>query len=340
MKKKTEYIKKVGSEAWDKIQKEKLCPTPENFHVWYAYFEGKSPDIAHAIDMLKENKKKISDEAIENIYREFVDNRRKDNTIKKAGTQFYDTVLGLSTHIEGVNTLNKQRGENISEITRTIQKDHGSKDLEDILDTVVVNTHEILKDNTLLAQELDKSKNKMVLLQQDLENIKKEAATDSLTGLLNRKSFDESLFATAAEACESNEIFSLLMIDIDYFKLFNDTYGHQVGDQVLKLVAETLKKGVKGSDIVARYGGEEFCVILPNTPKNAATTVAEHLRQHVSSKDIINRGTGKVLGQIKLSVGVAQYKINEDLDQLIAYADKALYQAKHNGRDQVVVSEA
>ncbi len=339
MTKSTNHIKEVGKEAWDKIQTEGLLPIPENFHVLYAYFEGKSPDIEHAIDMLHKGKKPISDETIGNIYKGFIDDKRKGHAVKKAGSQVYDTVLGLSTHIERINTTNQARGERLSKATDKIQEENTSGDLKEILDTVVLDTQEILKDNTLLAQELDKSKNKMMVLQQDLENIKKEAATDSLTGLLNRKSFDESLLKVAETACETKDPFSLLMIDIDHFKNFNDTYGHQVVDQVLKLVAATLKKGVKGGDIVSRYGGEEFTIILPDTPQRAARTVAEHLRKHVSSKDIINRGTGKVLGQIRLSVGVSEYKTKEDLGQLIERADRALYQAKNNGRDQVVVSD-
>ena len=129
------------------------------------------------------------------------------------------------------------------------------------------------------------------------------------------------------------------MLDIDYFKKFNDTYGHQVGDQVLKLVASTLKTGVKGGDIVARYGGEEFAIILPKTTKENAFTVAEHVRDSVSSKDIINRGTGKVLGQIRLSVGVSEYKPGESIEDLIERADKALYEAKNNGRNQTIISK-
>lgn len=211
--------------------------------------------------------------------------------------------------------------------------------MKEIIDHVVVDTQEILKDNRLLAEELDRSKNAMVAMQQDLENIKKEAATDSLTGLLNRKSFDELLESSAQEAQEIKETFALLMVDIDHFKKFNDTYGHQIGDQVLKLVAATLKNGVKGGDIVARYGGEEFCLILPRTTKEDAAIVAEHLRANVSSKDVINRGTGKVLGQIRLSAGVAEYSIGEKLEDIIEAADKALYDAKNTGRDKVCISD-
>jgi diguanylate cyclase len=337
--KKNNKIKDTGNAAWKDITTKDLLPTPETYHVLYAYFEGKSPDIAHAIDMIKEKEKTISDKDVANIYRTFISNRRQENAVEKAGNQMYDTVLGLSSKIDIINTENKRRGARLSEVTGKMDGQQTPEHLREIIDTVVVDTHEILRDNTILAQELNKSKIAMAALQQDLENTKKEAARDSLTGLLNRKSFDEALISVEKSVPKEKANFSLLMLDIDYFKKFNDTYGHQVGDQVLKLVASTLKTGVKGGDIVARYGGEEFAIILPKTTKENAFAVAEHVRDSVSSKDIINRGTGKVLGQIRLSVGVSEYKPGEALEDLIERADKALYEAKNNGRNQTIISK-
>ena len=124
----------------------------------------------------------------------------------------------------------------------------------------------------------------------------------------------------------------------DHFKGFNDNYGHQVGDQVLRLVARTLVDGVKGKDLVARYGGEEFVVILPDTQLQGGVIVADHLRKAVANKELINRSTGDKLGRITLSVGVSEFHKAETVEALIERADQALYTAKHNGRDQVASS--
>ncbi len=108
-----------------------------------------------------------------------------------------------------------------------------------------------------------------------------------------------------AEAAERSEPLSLLMTDIDHFKSFNDTWGHLTGDQVLRLVAMSLKQNVKGQDIAARYGGEEFAVILPNTVLRSALTVADHIRRAVMSKELMKRSTGQNLGRVTISLGVA-----------------------------------
>ena len=96
-----------------------------------------------------------------------------------------------------------------------------------------------------------------------------------------------------------------MMTDIDHFKKFNDTYGHLTGDQVLRLVAMSVKQNVKGQDIAARYGGEEFAVVLPNTVLRSAITVADHIRRAVMAKELMKRSTGEHLGRVTISVGVA-----------------------------------
>ena len=129
---------------------------------------------------------------------------------------------------------------------------------------------------------------------------------------------------------------SLLIIDIDYFKKFNDTFGHQIGDQVLKLLAQTLTSSIKGQDLAARFGGEEFCVILPGTGVDNAVKLAEIIRNKVGKKQVLNRKTGESMGQITVSVGVAEFSYGEPLSQLILRADEAMYTAKRTGRNRVV----
>jgi diguanylate cyclase len=129
------------------------------------------------------------------------------------------------------------------------------------------------------------------------------------------------------------------MVDIDHFKQFNDAHGHQMGDQVLRLIGSTLTLSVKGQDTPARYGGEEFAIILPRTRLDDAVTLAEQIRKTVATKRVTKKNTGEALGKITLSLGVAMLRAQEPLGDLIMRADEALYAAKRGGRNRVVSEE-
>jgi diguanylate cyclase len=205
-----------------------------------------------------------------------------------------------------------------------------------VVDTLVKTTHEMRDTTRALEQRLTLSKTEISNLQQSLEAIRAESLTDPLTGLGNRKYFDRSIDTAIETALASGEPLSLLMFDIDYFKSFNDSYGHLTGDQVLRLVGMSLKQSIKGQDITARYGGEEFAVVLPSTALRQALTVADHIRRAVMSKELKKKSTGEILGRVTISVGVSMLKPGDDADSLIERADACLYAAKRAGRNRVV----
>ena len=126
------------------------------------------------------------------------------------------------------------------------------------------------------------------------------------------------------------------MCDVDHFKAFNDKYGHVTGDQVLRLVAMSVKQNVKGQDIAARYGGEEFAVALPKTALPQAITVADHIRHAVMTKELMKRSSGERLGRVTISIGVALLRPDDTPQSLIERADECLYAAKRNGRNRVI----
>jgi diguanylate cyclase len=225
--------------------------------------------------------------------------------------------------------------ESVSERMSTVKT---PQEMQAIVKSVMADTQMMLERNNKLEKELDKSSSLMQELQRDLEQVRKEAMTDGLTGLSNRKAFDAAIARVMEEATSTKGSFTLLMVDIDHFKSFNDNYGHQIGDQVLRLVARTLIEGVKGRDIAARYGGEEFVIILPDTTLSAGVAVGNSLRKAVATKDIINRSSSEKLGRITMSVGVAEFVPGESTEDLIERADSALYTAKHNGRNQVAAA--
>src|SRR6516165_8975612 len=162
--------------------------------------------------------------------------------------------------------------------------------------------------NKALEERLALSRTEISELQHSLEAMRVESLTDPLTGLGNRKYFDRMIEVAVQNALANNEPLSLMMFDIDHFKSFNDTYGHLTGDQVLRLVALSIKHNVKGQDIAARFGGEEFAIVLPRTALREATLVADQIRCAVMGKELMKRSTGQHLGRVTLSIGVAAFR--------------------------------
>lgn len=175
---------------------------------------------------------------------------------------------------------------------------------------------------------------KYLLKSRDFEHTYKLATTDGLTGLHNHRYFQEHMANSIERSKRYKENFSLLLIDIDHFKKFNDTYGHQAGDAVLRQVAETLKKMVRSSDLVARYGGEEMAIVLDNTGVREAMQIADKVCKQVADKPYkLSEGIEK---HVTISIGVSTFPFHgETSAELIEYSDRGLYRAKENGRNQV-----
>ncbi len=166
------------------------------------------------------------------------------------------------------------------------------------------------------------------------------SATDSLTGLANRRRFDEALAAEWTRAARSRQPLALVMLDVDHFKKFNDRYGHQAGDDCLKSIATTLRSGAqRPGDLAARYGGEEFVLILPNTDAEHARVLAEMLRKTVAGLGVRHQDSpeGKVTASIGAAITVPIGDSDHGRQELLHLADKALYRAKHAGRNRVEV---
>ena len=135
---------------------------------------------------------------------------------------------------------------------------------------------------------------------------------------------------------ETGAPLSILMIDIDHFKKFNDSYGHQVGDQVLRLVAKVLQESVRDVDLAARYGGEELIAVLPGADLGLCADVAERIRRRISEARLTRRSTGQEIASVTVSIGVAQFRLAEAAEATIERCDRALYQAKRAGRNRTV----
>lgn len=187
----------------------------------------------------------------------------------------------------------------------------------------------------VLAQVREKNQQ----LEESLKKVEEMAATDALTGLYNRRHFSKALDQCFAEAVRYEKDLSCVMIDLDSYKKLNDTYGHQVGDQLLMLAGKVITANKRAMDVAARYGGDEFVLLLPHANGDEASAMAQRIREEFlkSSAVLLKRETG-----VTMSIGVGSLRANRPIhaDQLVSLADQALYDAKDKGRNRISVSNS
>lgn len=319
------------------MMERKIPSTPQNFTVWYTYVSGREPDLIRAIDkLIAENGEFGSYENAE-LFEKFFGFTKEGARIQEASEQIDTSVKEVSSFLseaaEGTESFKSTLEESLEEIRGAGSAD----DLKHVVDALQKETGEMLIRSRNLEERLKSTTSEIDLLRRNLEEVRREAMTDALTGIANRKYFDIHLRTSVLHAMENGAPLTLVLVDIDHFKKFNDNYGHQTGDDVLRLVAHTLASNIKGRDTAARYGGEEFGIILPDTMLETGRILAEKIRTSISSKRFRKKQTGEELSSITISLGLAQYRPGEALVDFIQRSDDALYQAKRTGRNKAVL---
>jgi len=312
---------------------------PRNYELWYVYAAGFNRELNKAVNEALKRLGHLPEELTQRFYDEFLSPVRLSDRVGEVSTRVSRELDQIINLLEESGGNAESYGASLRSAADIIGSAGTKQQIRTALEKVIAATVSMEQYNSALEKQLKESRVQITELQESLEAIRYESLTDQLTGLANRKHFDQSLERAIDVAARRGEPLSLVLCDIDHFKKFNDTYGHQTGDQVLRLVGAAIKSTVKGRDLAARYGGEEFGIILPNTSLEAGVTVANQIRSAVMAKELIKRSTGESLGRITMSAGVATLRPLESRDSLIERADACLYASKHNGRNRVT-SEA
>jgi len=310
--------------------------TPRNYEIWYAYATGYQPSLNQKINETLKAHGTLSDADLELIYETYLSPLRLSDRIDNVGSQVKDEIEQVMAMIDAAAGSATSYTESLADMSVKLGQSKDREGLRAIVESLVHTAKEMEVSNQKLEERLSASKLEISQLQNNLEAVRTESLTDPLTQLANRKFFDTALETAIADARAKNEPLSLMMTDIDHFKKFNDSFGHLTGDQVLRLVATSVKQNVKGQDTAARYGGEEFAIILPNTVLRSAITVADHIRRAVMTKELMKRSTGEHLGRVTISIGVATLHKGDTPQTLIERSDKCLYAAKRHGRNRVM----
>ena len=312
-----------------------VVPTPKNYHLWYTHAAQSDLNLTKVMDSMIAKKMPFNEELNEKLYEKFFSSEKELKTIVETGATFQKELAKIVTVL-------KEAGEDTSVHTKTLLDQmnklsdfEGSTELKDIIQVIVSDTNKIKEQSEKLEGKLEESTTKIQGLQTNLENSRIESRTDALTNIGNRKFFEEKMTEFLDNYYKHGDDLCLILCDIDFFKKFNDNYGHQIGDQVLKVVAHIIKKelGLQGS--AARYGGEEFVILLPKAKLETGVKLAEKIGKAISQRTIKNKNTGAHFGRITMSFGVANMNEHSSRDDLIQKSDSALYLAKCNGRNMV-----
>jgi len=320
------------------MNKNGVAMTPANYAVWYEYVSGANAALIDAVDAQMDGNERLTDKQSRELYERFFD-REKDQVALLEMRQDLQRVLSeLLSFVSTGSAASKKTTDNLMSIIKHLHPGMSRDEVHNIIEEVLTETRLSMSNSNLLTERLNITTAQINDLKKDLEEAKREAKTDMLTNLSNRKAFDELLEKATRDSDASGLELCMIFCDLDLFKNINDKHGHLVGDQVLKVVANSLKSAVKGRDLVARYGGEEFAIVLLNTSLENVKKLAENIRAEMATKHIQRKDTREPLGPITMSFGVARYYPSEGPESFLQRADRALYMSKRKGRN--AVSEA
>lgn len=311
-----------------------LEPTPANFELWHVYRAGKDAALTRAIEMARAGA--LTQATLDALHQAHVSASRSVRTMIETGDSL---ARELSDVIEVLRTTGDQSRSYGEALAAAAALEAGGADpalFRTLVRNLAAATRQMNRHNESLSAQIEHSAAQVESLQSALTQVTVEALTDGLSGIANRRCFDATLAERLAEAKQNKTALCLILCDIDHFKRINDGWGHGVGDQVIRFVAQTCAGAAAKDAMAARIGGEEFALIVPATARAEAHALAERIRCALRQRRISKKSTGETLGPITASFGVAEARPVDDAAALLARADQHLYAAKTNGRDQVV----
>ncbi|MGC1302274.1 MAG: GGDEF domain-containing protein [Caulobacteraceae bacterium] len=325
--------------ALAEMERRGVWPTPLNFELWLHIVADPDGPLNAEVERLVQRGEAITEAKSEELAVTHLQKNRLDDEVLEAGDGL-DQQLRLTRRvIESAQQSSAEYGRTLAGASRELGQDLEPNDMQRLVDVLSEATLQVRRQNSALESGLTSSSGEVARLRERLEAAQREATTDALSNLPNRKAFDIALNRACAEAREIGRPTTLAILDIDHFKRFNDTWGHQTGDQVIRYVASVLARVAHPPMTAARYGGEEFALIMPGETAAGAMRLLEQVREEIGSRSLKRRSTNEDLGAVTVSTGVAQHGGRETPMTLLERADTALYASKRNGRNRVTNAE-
>ena len=329
-----DYATSVARKAVDLMAMYRVPPTPDNFSVWFTYALGASIELKRAIDILIGNKRRFDAKTNNDLFNAYVGLQASDGrTINHASQRLRTLVVSARQFLSTAIADNRSQ---VQAMNGVADRRDAEVDPRLLIESLISELEKATSRATRLETNFAEKARELDSIRDSLSKSEERANTDTLTGLPNRRGLEEFFRVAQIAAMERGEPLSVLLIDIDHFKKFNDNFGHGVGDQVLRLMAKVLREKLREGDLPARYGGEELIAVLPSADVATCAAVAERIRHAIAECSITRRSTDEVLPQMTISIGVAQFQPGESMGELIERCDRALYLAKKTGRNRVV----
>jgi diguanylate cyclase len=316
--------------------KYQIPTTPTNYALWYAYVGEQNPQLNAELDQSIKQNQTYSPVTSELLFRKHVADP-VELDVREMRKNLDAMVCDLSQTLKDTNNDTESFHSNMDKnFSQLVELEHQGFSLEQVIGLVknIVKESSNIRSSTVsFTQQLQKAQTEIDTLKQRLAESEKDVLYDALTNTLNRRAFDVDI---NAQIDSSPNGCCLILIDIDHFKKFNDTFGHQLGDLVLKIVAKRIQEACRDGIKLYRFGGEEFTIILPNSQLRVARQLAESIRRAIEKLSVKDRRSAKVIDSITASFGVAQWHEKQSVSQLIQTTDQLLYEAKRLGRNRVM----
>lgn len=332
-----DYAASVARQAFELMLRHRVPSTPDNFAVWHHYASGSSIQLKQAIDGIIARNQSFDGATNRTIHRLYLETCAADRAIDSSvSDQLAALMLQARGFLASAIDDNRTQMRTLDGVAAGAATE---RDPRQLIERIVGELSKATSRAVALEADLAKTSTELTTIRESLQEAEQRSMTDTLTGLANRHALEKFLITAQTRAIQTEARLSVLMIDIDNFKTFNDNYGHTFGDQVLKLMASILRENIREQDLAARYGGEELMGVLPGVDLEMCRYIADRIRSSVSRRRIRRRTTGEEISSISVSIGVAEFRHGETAETLIDRCDRALYRAKRDGRNRVMTEK-
>lgn len=318
------------------LMRENLVPsTPENIMVWFHHVQKTMPQLDRDLETILSRGSGFTPQINKELYQRYfteMDSRKLELVRAAMGELLKDLSENIHELSQGMDDFD----DILQRSAEALQLNPDQASLTELVDTLLQESKLAKAASERARHKLDQLNEELGQLKTSMEALERSALEDALTSTANRRAFDQVFNDYLKMARVNSRSCCLMLVDIDRFKAYNDKYGHQVGDKVLRFVALTLKKMVKGQDFVARHGGEEFAILLPSTHYQGGMAIAQAIVERIGNSVLKVGNAKRTIDPVTVSVGLSYSRDSDTPESMFKRADVSLYEAKARGRNQVV----